>query len=159
MIKLAIYIIGISLCLMACAPKNQFGNVERDNEQDARLLELERRMDVLEERFQASVQDFADLEASGLATAAQLNTMQTILETQQASITVLQTQEAITEFIDPCGDGPGFDEVLIRTTSGQLVAYFESGGNRFLTILSPGSYATTDAQRCHFQLTAEGKVI
>ncbi len=159
MIKKIVYTIGIILCLTACAPRANFGDRARDIEQDARLLELERRMDVLEERFQASVQDFADLEASGLASAAQLNTMQIVLQTQQASITALQLQEAITEFIDPCGDGPGFDEVLIRTTSGQLVAYFESGNNRFLTILAPGSYATTDAQRCHFQVTAEGEII
>lgn len=54
--------------------------------------------------------------------------------------------------IDPCGDGPGFDEILLQMQNGQLVAYFETGGNRFLSLLSNGNYRTTDQQSCNFSV-------
>ena len=58
---------------------------------------------------------------------------------------------SITEIIDPCGDNPGkFDEVLIRLENNQLLVYFEDAGNRFLSLLSPGNYRTTDSQKCYF---------
>lgn len=75
-----------------------------------------------------------------------------------ADIAAIQGYPSIVEFIDPCGDGPGFDEVLLKTATGQYVAYFESGGNRFLSLLSAGSYATTDASACHFTVHANGTV-
>lgn len=59
--------------------------------------------------------------------------------------------DSIAQLIDPCGDNPGqFDEVLIRLSTGQLLAYFESGGNRFLSLIGNGNYRTTDSQSCHF---------
>jgi len=61
--------------------------------------------------------------------------------------------DAFIELIDPCGDGPGFDEVLLRLTDGRLVAYFEQGGNRFLSVISDGNYRTTDAQGCYFSVS------
>lgn len=67
-------------------------------------------------------------------------------------------QDAFVETIDPCGDGPGFDEVILRTSDGQLIAYFEDGGKRFLTELVPGRYLTTDRQRCAFEVTEEGEI-
>lgn len=66
--------------------------------------------------------------------------------------------DAVAELIDPCGDGPGYDEVLIRYDSGELVAYFESGGKRFLSVIGEGSYVTTDQQACNFSVDAEGNV-
>jgi hypothetical protein len=59
--------------------------------------------------------------------------------------------DAVVEIIDPCGDNPGqFDEVLLRLSTGELLAYFESGSNRFLSLIGNGSYSTTDSQHCHF---------
>lgn len=55
------------------------------------------------------------------------------------------TAYTVVDMINPGGDGPGFDEVLLRLANGQLVAHFSSGGLQFLTILSPGNYVTTDA--------------
>lgn len=64
----------------------------------------------------------------------------------------------ITEVIDPCGDGPGFDEVILRLGVDQLVAYFEQGGDRFLSILTPGNYSTTDSQSCPFTVNSDFSV-
>jgi len=68
-------------------------------------------------------------------------------------------QNAILEIIDPCGDNPGqFDEVLFRLSSGEVVAYFEQGSKRFLTVLNPGNYRTTDTQNCNFTITEDMQV-
>ncbi len=60
------------------------------------------------------------------------------------------TAYSVVEMINPGGDGPGFDEVLLRLANGQIVAHFSSGGLQFLTILSSGNYVTTDAGAVHF---------
>lgn len=68
------------------------------------------------------------------------------------------TPYTITEMLDPCGDGPGYDEVLLRLANGNLVAHFFSGNFQFLTTLSPGAYVTTDQQACQFSVDAGGQV-
>lgn len=67
--------------------------------------------------------------------------------------------DAITEIIDPCGNNPGqFDEILLRLGTGELLAYFESGNNRFLSLISPGHYSTTDSSHCSFTVHSNGSV-
>lgn len=68
------------------------------------------------------------------------------------------TPYTVTELVDPCGDGPGYDEVLMRLANGQLVAHFASGALQFLTMIGPGSYATTDQQACQFTVQPDGSV-
>lgn len=68
--------------------------------------------------------------------------------------------DPIVEYYDPCNNGPGFDEVLMRTRSGKYIAYFESGSNRHLTILEANtSYRTTDQQKCFFTLNNAGQIV
>lgn len=69
-------------------------------------------------------------------------------------------QDAVLEIIDPCGDGQGFDEVLLRLSTGELVAYYTSGNRiEHLSIIGPGRYRTTDRQRCLFTVTQELDVV
>lgn len=65
--------------------------------------------------------------------------------------------DAVVEIVDPCGDDPGeFDEVLLRLSTGDLLAYFEdSGGKRFLSLIGPGNYMTTDKQSCPFTVNPD----
>ncbi len=54
------------------------------------------------------------------------------------------------EIVDPCGDGPGHDEILIKLDDGSYLAWYVDLG---LTVLEEGvSYRTTDAQRCKFKI-------
>lgn len=70
------------------------------------------------------------------------------------------TAYSITEAYDPCGNDPGFDEILLRTAGGSWIAHFAGGGNlQFLTILTPGNYVTTDATPCYFTLNNAGNII
>lgn len=75
----------------------------------------------------------------------------------ESSIDLLEQAKSIgiVRIVDPCGDYPlYFDEVLLELSNGQYLVYFEDGGNRFLTTLSPSAqhYTTTDRQRCTFHL-------
>lgn len=70
-------------------------------------------------------------------------------------------KDAVIEVIDPCGDDPNNeDEVILRLSSGDLLAYFKDGGNKeFLAILEPGDYVTTDKQQCRFRVTEDLQVV
>lgn len=142
----------------------------KDSEQDKRLSELEKRLNELEVAFNSnvatvnalsalvSVLDANTYQAQIDSINSQISTLQGQTVVIQSQVTTLTVQENIVEFADPCGDDPGaFDEVILKTSSGKFVAYFESGGDRFLTILSNGSYRTTDNQRCNF--TVNGSTI
>ncbi len=90
------------------------------------------------------------------------NALQNQLNTVVADLAALEAQDTVVDYVDPCGDGPGFDEIIMKTSSGKYVAYFQSGnGNnqkRHLTILTPGNYRTTDQQQCNFSVLANGTI-
>lgn len=78
-----------------------------------------------------------------------------IIKCEESSAVVLNGADAptvneITEIIDPCGPGSGFQEVLLRLGSNKLLAHYASGSLQFLTVLTPGTYRTTDSQSCTF---------
>lgn len=58
--------------------------------------------------------------------------------------------DGTTPFImwDPCGDGPGHDEIILVFDTGEYVAWYQDLG---LALLTPGlTYHTTDQQQCVF---------
>jgi hypothetical protein len=57
---------------------------------------------------------------------------------------------SLIEIVDPCGDGPGVDEILIKLDDGSFLAWYQDLG---LTILAENTqYRTTDNQRCKFEI-------
>lgn len=62
------------------------------------------------------------------------------------------TAYSVVELINPCGDGPGFDEVLLRLANGSIIAHYADGNKQFLATIGPGNYVTTDGQSCHFTI-------
>lgn len=68
-------------------------------------------------------------------------------------------KDAVIEVIDPCGDGPNYDEVVLRLADRSLIAYFQNGTQRFLVKLTPGTYVTTDAQQCTFQVDNDLNIV
>jgi hypothetical protein len=64
--------------------------------------------------------------------------------------------------VDVCGDAPGvYDEVLLRLANGQLLASFSdnaSGANTRFSILTPGTYRSTDGSNCMFTVHSNGLV-
>lgn len=69
---------------------------------------------------------------------------------------------AVIEVIDPCGDAPGvYDEVILRLANGQLLSSFSdnsNGKNTRFSILTPGSYMTTDGSSCRFNVDPNNAV-
>lgn len=55
-----------------------------------------------------------------------------------------------TEFkiVDPCGDGPGADEVILILDDGRVLAWYQSIG--FSLLNENTAYQTTDSQKCKF---------
>jgi len=154
-IAIALIALALAFLMIGCA----------DNKQNERIDRLEGDVDAINGRI-AAIQDQIEMniaymqilhEADQLS-ASQAQTLQATVNAQQATLLVLQGYENVKEYVDPCGNGPSFDEVLMRTSSGKLVAHFSSGALEFFTLLTPGSYVTTDSQACQFTVTNDGKV-
>lgn len=113
---------------------------------DDRVNEVEQRLSELEESIYYLYDQVNDLNVDQ-------DTLEQSIALINVNIVTLEQKITVTELIDPCGDNPNqFDEKLIKLSSGQIVAYFEQGGKRFLTDLVDGNYRTTDSQRCNFQI-------
>lgn len=78
----------------------------------------------------------------------------------QVEVAELQSGLKVTSIIDFCGPvGTGYNEVGLRMSDGSTMAFFESGGSRFLTLLKPSSsYVTTDGTNCNFTTNSSGLV-
>ena len=63
--------------------------------------------------------------------------------------------------LDPCGDAPGrYDEVFLKLSNGTILASFSdnvSGLNTRFSVLTPGTYQTTDGDNCVFTINALGQ--
>ncbi|MEZ0209208.1 MAG: hypothetical protein ACAH17_03485 [Candidatus Paceibacterota bacterium] len=140
----------------------------RDNEQDERLddlvSKLERQANALIASTNLLQTQLTQLYVNDSEQTAQIAALEFQIDSQQvqinsllAQLAVLSTNNNQLEIIDPCGDGPGFDEVLIRSGS-TLLAYFEQGSHRHISSLGPGFYQTTDAHKCSFTVNAQLQV-
>lgn len=125
---------------------------ERLDDHDSSIDELYTRVEYLRQRLTALS---LRLDVQGV----NLEYIQADMANTASDLQELQNQDSVVEMIDPCGDVNGeFDELLLRTRSGALVAYFESGSRRFLSSLQPGSYATTDNTGCSFSVNSSLQV-
>jgi hypothetical protein len=56
--------------------------------------------------------------------------------------------------------GAGAQQVLFRLSDNSLLAHYSHGAKQYLTVLSPGSYTSTDGYNCRFDVgPAPGYVI
>jgi len=112
------------------------------------------------EELTASIETLRDeYEAAMFEANEEDDRLESLIHDLEARVATLESGLRVVGFVDPCGDGPGFDEVLMRMSDGSLMAYFESGKYRFLTILAPGVYRTTDSQKCKFRVTNDMEVL
>jgi hypothetical protein len=132
---------------------------------ETRLSDVEARVTQLESQVSNNINTIGILtgligEAGVDATLAlaRIEALESETDSLLASIVVLQGN-SISKIIDPCGDSSGFDEVLLKTGSGDLIAYFEVGNKRYLSVLGTGSYRTTDGSNCNFEVTTGGAVL
>jgi len=123
MYKLIVFI-GVALLITACGSHVEVADQSKVNDQ---IKALNDRLAELEIELTTVNQQIKVLEDAGMA---------------------------VNEVINPCGDQVGqYDEVILKLSSGQVVAFFEQGDKRFLSILDNGTYMTTDVQACRFSIT------
>jgi len=165
------------LLLATCVESGNFQSVKPDSNEyrieqlELGYKELNVRVDQTEAQLAAfissSITNMTNLETLLNTTVAQYSQVEAQLAVQQVQINqaltilaTLQAQEQVVSYVDPCGNSPvGYDEVLLRTSTGRLIAYFETGGSRFLSFLEPGNYRTTDTSRCYFTVDADLNVV
>ena len=83
-------------------------------------------------------------------TSLKINQTSYILQLQALRIEVNNMNTVLqrtTEVIELCQAG---GEVLIRTADDRLIAFFETGNKRYLSVLTDGHYMTSDRERCRF---------
>jgi hypothetical protein len=97
---------------------------------------------------------------------SQLNTTNTNVSNQQTQINnnisqlaVLNGYNNIVSIKDPCGDKSGvFDEVFLVLSTGEMLSSFSDNANGLNTrfsLLTPGSFVTTDSSSCKFTVVAD----
>jgi len=86
-------------------------------------------------------------------TDSSVEVLQSLIVANQVRLAGLESNKSVSKIIDPCGDFPNnYDEVILQLSSGEFIAYFESRGKRFLSIIEDGNFTTTDRQRCRFTI-------
>jgi hypothetical protein len=137
-------------------------NIENQAAQQQQMLEM---LDVMALQQGANItainqmlinvnQDLADIQDKIAYEQARINGL-------AVDVANLNAQDTVVESVYPCGDRPNrFDEAFLKTKSGKLIAYFEDGGSRFLTVLTPGNYRTTDsAPYCYFSVNSQQQIV
>ena len=169
----------ILLLLVSCGKHTHNRYIENpydDTNLTGRVTDLEAKVASLESSRSSMMLDITNLENnisdlvaadSSISTqllgyATRLNAAENSVALLTSSLLTLQENVNIVEIVDPCGDTPlKYDEVLFKTSDGQFVGSFSdnsSGLNTRFSVLPIGSYVTTDATNCHFQVTSDGNI-
>lgn len=143
-------------------PFNNKPNEERLRIIESRMFDLEQQVNGNIESMELLTDLLNDFQDENIQSLTDINIRIEALEndTDDLLTTMIELRGySLTKIIDPCGDGAGFDEVLLRTGSGKIIAYFEYGNSRFLSTIPTGSYRTTDGTNCNFEVTSGGFVL
>lgn len=118
---------------------------------NARIEDLELINSTYDSAFTDIYTRLTALEVSSSTSTSQLTAI-------LADVSVLQSiaNNQVVQAIDPCGDGAGSDEILLKLASGEIISYYDSRGDRYLVRLASGNYETRDAQECEYTVSAGG---
>jgi DNA repair exonuclease SbcCD ATPase subunit len=84
---------------------------------------------------------------------AQSSTLNTTVSGLVSQLATLQSNNNVVAIFDPCPSvNATYKEMLFQMSDGTYVAYFENGGERFLTVVPSGNYQTTDSRHCNFSI-------
>lgn len=110
-----------------------------------------------------SLQNSLTVNVNNLQT--QIDSLQTTTNDDIVNIyTIINGVNDVAAIVDPCGDSPGWDEVLLRLADGSIVASFSdnaSGLNTRFTVIPHNSsqvYSTTDGTSCGFKVMNDGLI-
>lgn len=157
LIKLTV-LLALTSCGKVLSPQ-QLLNPNYDQAKQDSLDDLKDRVAILEKRLDNAYKsldsltysiDNLEINQDQLEQAIALN----LVDIANIESTLDGIGHSVTEIIDPCGDDVGeFDEVLLKMSNGDILAYFEQGNKRFLSTLPDnGNFITTDKQGCQFSM-------
>ena len=135
-----------------------------DTEITERLDRIEEKQELLETLYNTNVYNITTLEEQIVTLNTQLeelgvdsNNFKTeIVRISESLDEIREIAEKTVEVVQLCEDST---EALLRLEDNSIVAYFESGGNRHLTVLEKEvHYVTTDGSSCHFKITELGEI-
>lgn len=170
-------IIALLLLTASCGKKTVNKYIENpynDSDISDRVSQLEYKVSQLQTQIATNIdttnhlaEQIYNLSLENVEHSASISTLESAMvlaenQAQQAMgrLAALEAEDRVVEYIDPCGASSGFDEVILKTSTGKLLAYFESGTQRYLTVLKKNqSYRTTDAQSCNFSVNAQGELV
>lgn len=141
---------------------NTMSNIEAINSLTTNINNLQITISNLEDSSEDYESDISELNAVASALETQLDLLQAENNANTTNIAILQGYNNIAELVDPCGNGPGYDEIFLRLSTGVIVASFSdnaSGLNTRFSVLSPSdslAYITTDGTSCNFKVPATG---
>ncbi len=176
-ILLLLAVIGLSGCGLQRQVdelKNREAQSEADSQaRDAALqaqiqsLEADRQFDLLQLSAQGLLLANVQIDVNASATQIQsilttMNDLQASINAQTEALAILQGYTNIVSIKDPCGAQSAYNEVFLKLSTGQYLASFSdsaSGLNTRFTILTDGSFVTTDGSHCYFTVSNGGTVI
>lgn len=88
--------------------------------------------------------------------------LQSQVNSALVQIATLQGYKNIVALKDPCGKQGSFDEVFLKLSTGEYLSSFSenaSGKNTRFSVLTAGTFVTTDGTNCQFTVSADGKTI
>lgn len=130
------------------------------NSNSSAILDAQQQLQNLQEQLNSQINqsssNYTALQNSINTLTSSNQSLQNSVNSLLSQMTQLQTQQTVVQVVDPCPNvtSNSYKEVLLKLSSGQLVAYFENSGDRFLTVLKPGNYRTTDSRECSFSVDA-----
>lgn len=93
---------------------------------------------------------------------SQVGLLQNNMNAALVQLATLQGYTNIVSIKDPCGKQGSYDEVFLKLSTGKYLSSFSdnaNGLNTRFTVLTDGSFRTTDATNCNFTVSGGGTVI
>jgi len=171
-----LFILSIALALSGChnGPQElgkQAGCIMKgtacDDSRDSNDIALSNRLSTLEANMTSLKGQVVLLELLINSTEGDVTTLQTLSTTLQVQVAdllidmaTIQGYNNIVSIVDPCGNHPTkIDEVFLKLSTGRIVSSFSdtaAGLNTRFSLLTDGSFSTTDGTGCSFTVSGGG---
>lgn len=138
-----------------------------DDGRDSNDIALSNRLTAMENTLTSLKSQVALLELLINSTEGDVTTLQTLSTTLQDQVddllidmATVQGYNNIVSIVDPCGNHPTkIDEVFLKLSTGRIVSSFSdtaAGLNTRFSLLTDGSFSTTDGTGCSFTVSGGG---
>lgn len=153
--------------LSGCGLQNQVNDLKsRADHDETAINDLYARLNALNSALASTNAQLISLGSQQASGNAALQGAITTLQGQQATLMVqiatLQGYKNIVAIKDPCGTQGAYNEVFLQLANGNYLASFSdnaNGLNTRFTVLTDGTFTTTDGTHCSFTVSGGGKII